>query len=377
MEEFRDATAEAIDSLGYDVVRAEDFYASPDSPRLACLQGVQKSDVVILLIGERYGDPQISGLSPTHEEYEEARKNNVPVIIMVQKNVSRETKQNEFLRIVREWDDGHYTGSFGCSVDLRKNATRALHALTHQLAHTPHEASDISNNAIHELSQDHNLQMYHITQPAPWHPEQSHYVNRVPTQSPTLALCLSCGHSISILRPSQIEEENLIDALRGLVFHEHNSLFSAEVGTQAIVDKGNLVVVQEDRFVRLDEFGTLTYVTVIPRRFPLLNIVEEDVEKEIVNFIEFSKKVLDHIDDSFRLSFCAVAANLLNVNFMGWITQQQQQRNFISGTSTSLRYGQTQFAIQSLPVFRRNDLSSRKTTLARDLTILLRRLFHN
>ncbi len=60
-EPYRAAVAEAVETLGYQVVRAEDFPASPGTPQQACLAAVRDSDLVVLLIGERYGYPQPSG----------------------------------------------------------------------------------------------------------------------------------------------------------------------------------------------------------------------------------------------------------------------------------------------------------------------------
>lgn len=376
MEKFRDAAADAIDSLGYEVLRAEDFHASPTPPRLACLQGVQNSDVVVLLVGERYGDPQSSGLSPTHEEYEEALRNNLPVIVMVQNNVRREENQTNFLNKVREWNDGHYTESFDSPTNLRKITTRSLHVLTQQLAHMPHDVNDISDHAIHELSDEHNLHLYQIRKPARWHHDQQPYTNRIRAQSPALAVCLSCGHNTNILSPSQIESQNIKDTLTKLALHIHDPLFSTSVGTQTVVDEGNLIVAQEDRFVRLDKFGTLTYTGIMQNNNPMRDIVEEDVKEDIARFIEFSKNILDHIDDSFRLPFCAVAAHLLNSNFVGWITrsQQRQQQDLISVISS--QFGKNQPVTRPSHAYRRNELSQLKTQIAHDLTILLRQSVH-
>lgn len=82
MEEYRAAAREAAESLGYIVIAAEDFGASPSSPQQVCLAGVRDADVVVLLLGARYGTPQRSGLSPTHEEYREARGRK-PVLVFV------------------------------------------------------------------------------------------------------------------------------------------------------------------------------------------------------------------------------------------------------------------------------------------------------
>ena len=58
MEDHRAAAREAAESLGYTVIAAEDFRASPSSPQQVCLEGVRDADVVVLLLGARYGTPQ-------------------------------------------------------------------------------------------------------------------------------------------------------------------------------------------------------------------------------------------------------------------------------------------------------------------------------
>jgi hypothetical protein len=73
MEPFRAAAREAVEQLGHTAVLAEDFGAQPRSPQIACLDGLRQSALTILIIGERYGAKQSSGISATHEEFREAR----------------------------------------------------------------------------------------------------------------------------------------------------------------------------------------------------------------------------------------------------------------------------------------------------------------
>ena len=99
-EHERDAVERAARTLGHDVIRAEEYPASPESPRRACLAGVREADVVVLLLGRRYGAPQASGISPTHEEYREA-KDRSDVLAFVQKGVEYESAQRDFISEVR------------------------------------------------------------------------------------------------------------------------------------------------------------------------------------------------------------------------------------------------------------------------------------
>ncbi len=126
---FREAVAKAIDTLGNETVRAEDFSASPNSPRITCLEAVRSSDAMILILGERYGDQQDSGLSATHEEYRKARKFQQPVLVMVQEKIDREPQQQEFVQEVQKWETGQYTASFGSTEELHKATIMALHQL--------------------------------------------------------------------------------------------------------------------------------------------------------------------------------------------------------------------------------------------------------
>jgi hypothetical protein len=93
MEEYRAVARLAAEALGHTVIAAEDFGASPLSPQQVCLGAVHDADVVVLLLGARYGLPQGSGLSPTHEEYREARGSK-PVLAFVKSGVTHEPDQD-------------------------------------------------------------------------------------------------------------------------------------------------------------------------------------------------------------------------------------------------------------------------------------------
>ena len=126
MEEHRAAAREAAESLGYTVIAAEDFGASPSSPQQVCLAGVRDADVVVLLLGARYGTPQSSGLSPTHEEYREARGTK-PVLVFVQTGVTPEPGEEKFVEEVGGWEGGHTVSPSTRLTSLRAAVTGALH----------------------------------------------------------------------------------------------------------------------------------------------------------------------------------------------------------------------------------------------------------
>ena len=377
MEKFRDAVAEAIETLQHVAIRAEDFNASPVSPRLACLQEVQNSDAMILMIGERYGDKQQSGLSATHEEYREARRMRMPVIVMVQQNVSREDPQEAFLREVRGWEGGHYTGSFESPNELRTSTIRSLHELGIQQVQGPPDADEIMSRAFKELSQEQNLRLYNRIQQRTWPQNQQQYFQRMSPQGPAIALVLSCGPLINILRPAQIESPDLQNRLREMILQGPRPLFSIDNGAQIHVEGGKLNIVQEGRFARLDEYGTLTYVAVLPQSYFLSIIIEEDVKEETGRFIEFSRCALDYIDDSNRLSHSGIASSLLNATYSDWKTRAQYQQNpNMSAVPLAMSPQQMQPISLSPPTVRRSELAAQREELTEDLIIRLRRIFY-
>lgn len=87
-EEYREAAADAIATLGHEVVRSEQFGVRPDTPQRACLGELRSTELVVLVLGARYGfvNP-VSGLSATHEEFREAAATK-PVLVFIQGGVA-------------------------------------------------------------------------------------------------------------------------------------------------------------------------------------------------------------------------------------------------------------------------------------------------
>ena len=120
-----DAASRAARALRHEVKRAEYFTASGATPQQTCLAGVRWADVVILLVGSRYGDRQDSGLSATHEEYREAR-DRCPCLSLC-------SKMSILIRISkyscvksRTGPTGHFTANFSNPEELRDDVTAAL-----------------------------------------------------------------------------------------------------------------------------------------------------------------------------------------------------------------------------------------------------------
>lgn len=103
--DVRDQAAAAIESLGMAVLRAARAGASPRSPLDALLDEVRQADLLLLLVGPRYGDRGQRGFSPTEDEYREAEQSGIPAIALVQ-DTERDADQEEFLARLRgSWED--------------------------------------------------------------------------------------------------------------------------------------------------------------------------------------------------------------------------------------------------------------------------------
>ena len=126
--DYREAARLGIGQAGCDPVLAEDFAAQGISPRNACLDGVQSSDAFVLLLGERYGWKAPSGLSATEEEYEEARRRHLRILVFVQAGAAVEPRQREFVNKVEDYIGGHFRKSFQEANDLRRFVEEAVSA---------------------------------------------------------------------------------------------------------------------------------------------------------------------------------------------------------------------------------------------------------
>ena len=127
-EEYRGVAKDAIESLGHVPVLFEGVPASPESPQAACLTEVENSDVVVLLMGVRYGGVQQSGMSATHEEWVHARSIHKKVLVFVERVEDRETEQEAFVKTVEEWVDGHLRKQFSTPLELFSKIVAALRA---------------------------------------------------------------------------------------------------------------------------------------------------------------------------------------------------------------------------------------------------------
>ena len=303
MELLRAAAKDAVMTLRHEPVMAEDFGARPNSPQVACLGELRKADVVVLILGAGYGALQPSGMSATHEEYEDA-KGRKYIFAFVQEGVEREHREAALVQEVEAWESGLFRSGFRTVEELRQAITRALY--DHAIA-----------NATGPVDQDEMAQRAIALLPA----EERGYSSG----TAMLNLAVAGGPRQSILRPVEIEKPPLADALmQRALFGEHR-LFNVALGVTAGMDRDVLVIRQErGGRVLLNEQGSICISLPVERSDRMMPaIIDEDVQRQFATALNFSSWVLDFIDTTQRLSHVSIAASLTGAGYMAWRTQRE------------------------------------------------------
>ena len=216
LEAYRNAASRAARALRHEVKRAEYFTASGATPQQTCLAGVRWADVVILLVGSRYGDRQDSGLSATHEEYREAR-DRCPVLVFMQQNVNFDSDQQVFVREVQDWSKGHFTANFSNPEELRDDVTAALRDLELSRAVGPVDEAEMLARAKALL------------------PDDRH------SRGVTLTLVVVGGPRQQVVRPKDLEADELEEAITREALFGSYRILDRKFGTECeIRDGGSL-----------------------------------------------------------------------------------------------------------------------------------------
>jgi hypothetical protein len=355
MEDYRAAARHAAETLGHTVLAAEDIGASPLSPQQVCLGAVRDADVVVLLLGARYGDPQGSGLSPTHEEYREARGRK-PVLAFVQSGVEREGEQQAFVDEVSSWEGGGYRESFDSPESLAAAVTRGLH--NWELAQ---QAGPVNEDEL-------------VARTAGLLPTRSVHAAGVP-----LLYIVVCGAPAQqVLRPAALEDPGLHrDMQREAVYGDH-AVLDPQQGMQVPAIRGTtLLIGQANAQITLDEQANVRISQ--PARDGsrearaiggIASLIEEDVRHRVAASIRYAGWLLKRIDSTNRLSRVALASRLEGIRYLPWRTRAEVAA---SPHAASLSLWAPEAAESQPVVLPRAALLFDTAGLAEDITVRLRR----
>lgn len=361
-EQQRAAARRAVTALRYDPVMAEDFGAQPNSPQVACLRELRGSDLVVLILGERYGFvPAGSTTSATHQEYREARGTK-PVVAFVQQGITPEPEQAAFIEEVQAWEGGLFRGGFHTAEELQDGITRALHdhALTNSVG--PADEQEIAARAAALIPAESRNQI-----------------------TPTfLDVAMAGGPLQRILRPAQLEAPELAEHLQQSAMFGAHRLFDRTRGSESGLVGADLTVRQErGASILLTEQGSTAIrlpldepLTGQQRGFNAMSgmmvIVEEDVQQRLATALAYAAALIERIDPTQRLTRLAIAARIAGAEYRAWRTRAQ---NAASPNSVQIGHmGQRERSPVVVNVARAA-LRLDRTHLIEDVVVPLRRQF--
>jgi hypothetical protein len=350
-EVFRDAAAEAIESLNCEVLRAEDFTASASSPQVTCLKGVRDADVVVLILGEKYGAKQQSGKSATHEEYDEAKRSTrqKAIVLFVHEGSNMEADQKSFLQEIERWQGGVLWKGFRDPGQLRKAVSQALNK--HMLAQAAGSVNEQEVAARAEALL----------------PERSR------GSSCALMIAITGAPRQEILRPKQIEDKTFEKLIHKEAKFGDFAVLDDSAQTEVKFDDDLLRFEQRGASIVVDEVGSICIE--IPARKDdnrgLAPLIEEDLIDVADRMLRFAGWYLDKIDSTERLTHVAVIAGLYEASMCAWLTRAEYQDD--RGTTVGGFGDKRVIAPLRPPIRSRQQLRGDARVIAEDLIHLLKR----
>jgi len=350
---FRAAAADAVKVLRHEPLRSEDYSASASSPQQTCLQGVRDADVTVVLLGERYGEVQSSGLSATHEEYVEARSHKTAIVLM-QSGVTFEPHQAKLLADIRTWTGG-LVETFDSPEHLRDLVIRVLRDF--ELQRTE---SRVDDNVLLARAKE----MIPATGSG---------------ATAALAIAVVPGPANQLVRPAELDTFG--DEIRREALTGPAAILDPALGAELEVRE--YVVVRQPRSisrVAVDAAGAFMAMQPVlaPRAIGsgVIAIIEEEVQSQIERALHLADRILDYADKLHRSSDLVIVAGLVGGSMWPWRTRAEHQANpnvASMGLGASTLGAGTVYAYLTPPRIPRGDLAHRRSQIAADLIALLRR----
>ncbi|MBO9855829.1 DUF4062 domain-containing protein [Xanthomonas sp. A1809] len=363
MEAERAAVKQAIELLGHQAIMAEDFGARASSPQVACLNGVREADLVILVLGPRYGAKQAGGVSATHEEVNEAR-NRKPLLMFVQSGMEAEPDQADLIREIGNWQGGQLWDGFVSADELGQKATRAIHQFQLTQAVAPLDPTGLRDRALALFPR----------------------IERGYQQNGTvLQLAVAVGPNTTVLRPAEMEAQPLLDAMQQHALFGVPAVFDRSLGMTAGLNGEALVLVQEAQrsdgaSIGLWPNGDVLISLPVPppeRGMGLPVVLEESVAEKLEAAIAYAAWLLGQIDPTERLSHVVPAVRLLGEHAGAWRTRAEHEAS-PNSMQVPYRQGEHQAPVLLTPAHQvRQALSMDAQRIGEDLVVLLRRRWIN
>lgn len=156
MEDLQEERMSIVEAIGknrfWESAYAESFVARSESPRALCLDEVRSSHIYIGIFKNRYGyipvDDNPRQFSVVALEYEEAKKNQIPIFIFVYKNTnSRETELANFLKRLTDFTMGHWCKEYS---NIDELVILAIETINSELVRTYIKANNTERSSMVE-----------------------------------------------------------------------------------------------------------------------------------------------------------------------------------------------------------------------------------
>lgn len=247
--EYRQAARQEIEDAGGEPILVnEDFPALATSSRNACLDGVDSSDIYIVIVGERGGWKTPSGKLVVEEEYEQARKRKKPILAFIQ-NIKRDADAERFISILSDYIDGVFRPTFNTVAELCSQISAALTPVIRQYNNRPTEMVMIQDKLNEQYTILNEARLRFILAPE----REEEVIDVVTLDSPGLKRMLfELGHTSEV----------------GLFSYEHPKTSEVKIDSLIIHQRDSSGRRRDDKVVRLEisSGGSITIDTNITGR---------------------------------------------------------------------------------------------------------------
>lgn len=142
--DFRQAARKGIIAAGGEPVLIEDFPATSASPRTACLDAVASCDACVIIVGEKGGWKTPAGRLVVEEEFEEARKRKLSVLVFLH-DKNRDEDAQRLVDRLSDYVDGMLRPSFNTATELQSAVANAVDPLVRH-----HAMPEVNMTALDE-----------------------------------------------------------------------------------------------------------------------------------------------------------------------------------------------------------------------------------
>lgn len=353
--QYRQAAAEAIRTFDHEPVMAEDFPAEPSTPQRACLRGVRESDAMVLILGKRYGAIQSTGLSATHEEYNEAREQ-IPVFVFIERGDDYEDNQRQFITAVGDWNSGYFGDYFTSPAELQRLVARAINKSVERTQLTTADRDALLDRASSLAGCQ----------------SEEGYLYR--TTDTTLSVALIGHPTRQIISSTELESVRLQESIEQAAIYGEHRLFERHIGTVPTVRLDEIEIVQNDASILVTEAASIRIRVDALRstrsdQFMMSSMIEEDICEDICRSLLFADELLESVDTDRQFQNIAVGATVVGaIDHVPWTNRAAYNPH-----SVTLPMRRNDGLTPAALVVPRSTLRHRATSYAEELTVKLRR----